>query len=146
MPDKPLSAFLLICQHLLEEKDGAFSAIRIVDLFFFERPAGVSIEQQAVLLHVFGSLKVPPSDEAEHIIQLNLIRPDGEVATLLGPKGFVFGGKFDDVPRGLNINAQIGVVPRQVGTHHIALLFDEQEVARAPFTLREQQPAEKSPE
>lgn len=141
MPSKPLSSYVLICEKLLHEKDGVFSAIRIVDIFYCAAPlAGVPAEQQAVAMFVVAHFQVPPEDDGTHSVLLDLMRPSGERTQILAnpnlnrpedePK------KAPGSPQGFSVAVQVGVIAKEYGSHQIVFSVDESEVATAAFTLQ----------
>jgi hypothetical protein len=139
-----ISAKILICEKALQEPDGVISAIRMVDVFYFTPRAALPIDQQAVAMVMVASGQVVVGDEAEHDLEFYLVRPDGERKLLGDPTKMPFKSTIPGAPAGFAMIANIGVVPKQMGTHYFALLFDNEEVARAPFTLveRKQEPSE----
>ena len=137
MPNDLISCFLLICQRAMQEKDGVYSAFRIVDIFFVDPIAEVPLERQAVQLTFLGSVRGYPGDATEHTVSIRLIRPDGDVTVLNESKATLEAKEaYRDLPRGLNVVGEIGVIPKQMGTHYITLTLDGEEVTRVPFTLR----------
>lgn len=77
MPQKPLTAHILICEHVLEEKEGVFSAIRPVDLFAIN-VAQPPVEGGGVLIKALVQMKSHADDSEPHHFRLDLIRPDGD--------------------------------------------------------------------
>lgn len=142
MPMMPIST-VLTCERVLTEGDGVMSIIRMVDLFYFVLKANVPIEEQPVYLTVLAIVRVPSGDDEEHTFQIQLIRPNEERTVIGDPLKAKLGPKISGAPRGLNLVAKIGVVPKQTGIHYISLLFDGVETTRTAFTLVERK-AEKS--
>ncbi len=140
-----LSLSLLICERSLTEADGVMSAIRMVDVVYVMLDPSIPVEKQQVMLTVIVLGKTNASDRTKHSLQLQLIRPEGQ--TTLVPDqplpvdhSVVPPALITEAPRGFGLNLQIGVVPRQMGTHWITVLFDGQEKGRVPFTLLERKP------
>ena len=130
---------LFVCEKILTEGD-IFSAIRIADLFVTTINSDIPIGSQAVQMSIFGQIKMTDTDQTEHTLELQLIRPDGEVQ-VVGP--LITGPprtKFSGIPGGYNIAGEMAVVPRQLGQHFFSLLLDGVEIARCPFTLLDHAP------
>ncbi len=133
----PISTIILVCANVLNEVDGVLSAIRIVDVFVTEPQPEIPVDKQAVLMRVLVMCKFMPEDSGEHVLELHLIRPDGSVSQVGSPfKGSCApSSKYEATPGGINLVAEIGVVPKQMGTHYFAVMVDGKERGRAPVTL-----------
>ena|ERR1700722_10273887 len=125
-----------ICEKVLFEQDQVLSAIRIVEIFSVPINPEVSLEKQGVLMMVLASGRVPMEDDSEHILELVLIRPDGQTTPIGEPIRTAYPLSNPSFPRGFNIAVQVGVKPTQMGLHHIAVSFDGEEVRRIPFILQ----------
>ena len=141
MPLPPdLSVSVFICEKALREADGILSAIRLVDVFLVSRPPDVPVEQQIVQMHVVAVIRSQTITLGRHTIRLDLLRPNGERRP--GPEQIE--ATIDEpnfpAPRGISLAAQVGVVAKQQGTHWWILQLDDEEIARAPFTLLELKP------
>src|SRR5580700_7769613 len=79
MPSKPppLSAFIVLCERVLNETDSIVSAIRIADVLAVHVPPGANPESHAVIAHVLAMCKFSYDDESTRVIALRLRRPDG---------------------------------------------------------------------
>jgi Family of unknown function (DUF6941) len=137
-----LAATMLACERILHESDGVVSAIRIIDILTFTPSEEVPIERQRTPVHVLARVLTSADDEAEHVVRMSLVRPDGKRVEM----GEAFRGaipppKVAGVPRGLTINAQIDVVPTE-GTHWIVASFDGEDVSRTPLSVRLNAPPE----
>jgi hypothetical protein len=115
--------------------------MRVVDVFFVRRLPEVPIEKQSVAMQVLLTCKFKHGDKSKHTVQLELVRPDG-TRDPMGDivKDLVGASQYPEAPGGFNIAAQIGIIPKQLGTHYIVVLIDGVEVDTAPFTLLEQKP------
>jgi hypothetical protein len=137
LPPSVISANTVICETILTEDSGVVSAIRIVDVFQYVRHPTVPLEQQVITVRILGIVRTKIGDTAEHIIGVNVLRPDEEH----GEIHEVFRGpmptKVPEAPGGFTVQAVVGVVPRKQGTHYGIVYFDGVEVARTPFTLVE---------
>jgi uncharacterized protein DUF6941 len=136
MPQKLLAANVIICETVLDQKDEVMSAIRIVDLMTLRIIPELPIEKQTVQLSGLVMVKSRIGDDGEHHIQVDLVRPNGEVTKLL-ERSCVATSILPQTPGGANFILQVALVPRQMGTHYFRLSVDGEEVTTAPFTLRE---------
>jgi hypothetical protein len=144
MSMKPFSNSILICEKILTEADGVMSMIRMVDVFYITPKADVPIEKQLVQMTVLARVRASSGDDDEHTLQLQLIRPKKETAQIGEALKTKIPAKSPGGPQGMNLVAQFGVIPKQMGTHYIALLSDGVETARAEFTLAERKVEEAS--
>jgi hypothetical protein len=147
-----ISLNVILCEKVLLEQDQIFSAVRIVDVFYFKRMPSTPLDKvPPIPMSVLVMGKTKPEDSSEHSVQLVLIRPDEETSTVGDPLKAVFqptmkddgisrladGSKVSDIPGGFTIRAEISIVPRQVGRHQFAVYMDDQLVAKVPFTILE---------
>ena len=153
-PQTLISLNVIVCEKILFEQDQIYSAVRIVDVFYFRRDANLPIESQPIPLCILVSGKTQPEDKAEHSVQLVLVRPNGESTPIGEPLRAVFeavlkeqgrsllvdGSKESDIAGGFTVRAEINIVPRAVGRHQIEVFLDDILVARTPFTILELKP------
>jgi len=84
-PANLISAFIFTCENVLQDKDNAFSAIRIVDLYAPEAvppgltPDGIGIDVKRLFMAKFDG-----SDGDQYTVNINHIRPDGSKGKLDG--------------------------------------------------------------
>jgi hypothetical protein len=140
---KFISASLLICEKVLEEKDETVSAIRLIDNFRIASQPPSSpkkTEDTVVRISALGIMKVDDPDTAEHVVELLLERPSGEGVRLGGKMPYTFPKPPEDavVPPllGINLRIEFGLVAKEMGRHCIVMYFDGGEISRAPFTLQ----------
>ncbi len=144
MIELPLSATLLICDRLIEEKDDVFTLVRLIDYFRVSVKPDFPIEQQVVKLRAFINLKTTPEDNSQHTILLRVIRPDGATGVAVPETPVELKTKVPATPLGINLGVQLDVVPRIMGTHYLVLVVDGKDAAWAQFTLQSRQdPSEK---
>jgi hypothetical protein len=136
LPKGFVAAFVIICEKILVEKDEMQSAIRIADIFQFQRLPGV-VGEPIIPINVLVQVRFLPTADPTHTLELRLIRPDGEMKTVGPPVTQAMHPKFPDVSIGYNFGAVFGVIARLSGIHYVVLFLDGQEVARAPFSLIE---------
>jgi len=136
---KPLLASVTICQRILQETDAVFSLIRVVDIFYVDLIEGIPPEKQTISASFLASIKFPvgsfPSLET---VRISLVLPDDNT-TLLGTVGTpeIIPDKGIAAPLGFSVIGQVQVAANVLGTYYVVLSFEEEEVARAPFTLAE---------
>lgn len=147
-----ISVNVILCEKVLQEEDHVYSAIRIVDVFYFRRNPLAPAEMPLIPMNVLVMGKSEPEDNIEHSVQLILMRPDEQPTPVGGPLKAVFesktkaehllanGSLASDVVGGFSIRADISVVPRQVGRHQFIVYLDDEVVAKVPFTILELKP------
>jgi hypothetical protein len=148
-----ISINVILCETLLLDQENVYSAIRIKDVYYFERQPGVAPEHlPPIPMKILVIGKTPPEDESKHSVQLGLIAPDGRRSFMGDPLEAVLqarlndesllaeGSKASDIAGGFTIVARINIVPTQVGLHYVVVFLDGQPVARCPFTILELKP------
>lgn len=137
MLDSPISASLTICEKILVESDNVISAIRLVDIFFFNPIDGVPLEKTPVRIAVLAQCKFRIGSAEGHALKLRLLRPSGELkdASEELEVKLVPSLHVPNAPLGLNAGVTLDVIPKEEGTHWLILLIDGEEVSRTPFTL-----------
>jgi hypothetical protein len=126
---EPYLKFGLLCEHVLQEKDGVLSFIRIVDRFTVsakgtkvpaEMPPG-EINLTAVM-GWWGGL-------GKHIAKIKVIMPGGEWES---PPFTVF---LDSLERGQNIIANFTLAVKQEGLYWVEFLLNSKVKSRMPFRI-----------
>lgn len=138
LPAHVISVTIILCERVLNEKDGVLSVVRIVDTYEIAKeglpPEG---ERGPIMMHILIMVKLVPSQgETNHSIQLRIIRPNGEIADIGAPTSAVTPPGQSDASVGLNVIVPLGVIPKRMGLHYVECLLDGQAAARMPFTLR----------
>src|ERR1700682_666065 len=110
-----ISAF--ICERVLQEADGVFSALRIADIFYVPEgvPEGATVQFFAVI-----SLKVAPAPKGDIQIAVTFINASGERERLPDP-GVPTppSARLPDDPRipgGVTLVMQLNIKPKNMGT------------------------------
>ena len=143
MPVKPLSASVLICERVLQEKDGVLTLVRVADLFHALPPKSEA-DYSIVEMRLVITCKFPTSDLSEHLVEVKLKRPDGNVLSAnLSTNGSPFRinlgilpiPPIEGVPRGFTIALPWGVKALLTGLHEVMLLTDGEHVASYFFML-----------
>ena len=124
----PHLAMAVLCERVLQERDGVLSLIRIVDRFTV---VGVSKEMapsplQTTLVIVFKS----GATTGKHIIRIRPIPPSGNAM----PEQ-EFPALFEGRDRGVGIVAQIGFVLNEEGLYWIDVYFEDAIVTRIPMMV-----------
>jgi hypothetical protein len=148
-----ISLNVILCEKILLEADQIYSAVRIVDVFYFKRdPSYPNSQTIPMCILVMG--KIQPEDKSEHWAQLVIETPDGSRSQIGEPLRAVFevaiseeeksllaeGSSVSDIAGGFTIRANINFVSRQIGRHQIIVFLDGDLVARSPFTILELKP------
>jgi hypothetical protein len=136
MPQKLLASYILICERVIEEKDGVLSVIRMADFYgvppaALESTIGVRL---GIQLQAAITAKAVPEDTGEHHFAVKLIRPKGEYSLLL-EKSQRMRSRIFGSPGGASFTLKLGSFVKEMGTHYVTLEADGEEVARAPFTV-----------
>jgi hypothetical protein len=131
-PTGPYLAAAFLCERLLQDKDGVYSAIRLVDRIIQtatgpQPPA--EMPPLPVNLTAFVSFKAGAA-RGRHTVTLRLEDPSG-IRSNLGTTGIVLEG--DD--RGANVAAQLGMNLRLEGLYWIDVLLGGNLVTRMPLRL-----------
>lgn len=138
LPSDCISATALICEKVLREDDDVISAIRLVDVFQFKRDTNIPPEIQAVTMHVLVLLKFKPESTASHNIRLRLLRPSGQLIDATKPVEVSHQpSRYPTAVRGAVLNALAPVLTKEEGLHWWVVYLDDEEAARAGFTLLE---------
>lgn len=142
-----VSAFVIICQQVLIEKDNVPSVIRMVDLFSAppDMPRLPDGSLVPVSMQLYINIRLTPDDDAVHNVSFTLTRPDGSVTQreLLSASAPIPPGGTTQGDRGLNIAGPLGVLPTHFGRHQIGVFVDGERVAIASFFIQ-QSPSESS--
>lgn len=143
LPANIIAVSAFICEKLLRETDGVLTAVRLVDLFFVpELPT--SMPDEATFPGPFisavavVSIKSAPGDTSEHLIEMKIMKPDGETKVLGEPTPGRFESRLGSrVPGGLTAAVQMNLNLRRamIGQHYLCVSVDGEEVTRVPFTL-----------
>ena len=141
----PITAYVLICDRVLNEGDSILSAIRISDHFTSNAPPEAPGDDIVINLQVLSAAKFALEDQHGHSLQLQLIRPNGESKLLHEPSEVALAPKVAGFPRGLQMISVIGIKLTQPGLHFFALMCDGVECCRTPFMLRRQTTESKEP-
>ncbi len=155
LPPSLVSLNVIVCEKILFEEDRVYSAIRMVDVFYFRRNLNLAIEEQSIAMCVLIMGKTQPDEKEEHSVQIVIRGPDGEAKPIGDPLRAVFvsilseegkallaeGSKVSDIAGGFTLRADIKVVPRQTGKYQVEVLMDSILVAKTPFTILELKPA-----
>jgi len=129
---KPYLTAALICEKVLEEKDGNLSVIRIADRLEFHVPPGLASDQTPVAnLSGLVALKSGQSKGGPFKLRFDLIRPSGDRKTVSTIDAQLAEGE----DQGANFIIQFGIRLEQEGLHWFDVFFDDELLTRIPLTL-----------
>ncbi len=135
MPAKPIYVNAVLCERALLEQDGVFSAIRLVDIFYVD-PSAVSPEGRPIGVQLLLNVKFPSEDEGDHVVEIRLERPGEPPVKIAETEPGKATGRVPSAPKGINVVARFGVIPKTVGVHFMSVLLDGETVSRIPFMLQ----------
>ncbi|HLJ16444.1 MAG TPA: hypothetical protein VKV15_18235 [Bryobacteraceae bacterium] len=136
MPPSLISISAFICDRVLCEQDHVFSAIRIVDVFFCPPLIpNVPPERQVIGIAIVILGKFLPGTDSSHRVQLQLLRPDGDITTIGEETVVKVTSSVAAAAGGFTMCGPVGVIPTQMGLHYLQVLLDGEEATRTPFTL-----------
>ena len=97
------------------------------------------------MIQAYGFLqfRAQPGHFEEHDVEFRIIDPAGNVSVVSVVKGS-FNSPVEDTPTGLTALIQLNIIITSYGTCILCALLDGVEIARTPFTLRQQVVAEKT--
>jgi hypothetical protein len=130
----------LICERVLEEKDGTLSAIRIVDrstLTLNRALVGPGVPSQVpeglAPIVPFAVLVSFRSGDASGTfeLQLRLERPDGEIRDVTQPTPLYLAGG----DQGTNLVVNVAFNAREAGLYWIRVILAGREITRVPFRI-----------
>jgi hypothetical protein len=147
---KPLLAAAFICEKVLQDKDDALSAIRIVDTFTVSIPSDIPLGVQPQIgLTLLVSFKAGDA-EGKHELLVKLRSPAGD--EIKGHYGQVplrpdekasqgYKANFEFKPGqpedGANLVISCSLPIKQFGLYYFEVFVDDEMVTRVPFRLRE---------
>jgi hypothetical protein len=132
--DGPLVLAALVCEQVLEERDGVLSATRIVDRVIVERhDDGVPAVQVRYLVMLRRGMAAIGSGEHEASIVLRYPSGEHEVVTREPWKVSWPPGEAQDEGVNLNVTLRLGL-PAE-GLYWLEVLFDGAHVAATPLRV-----------
>lgn len=132
----PLVLAALVCEQVLEEKDGVLSATRIIDRFFLDQPVPPGAER-GVQFHYLVILKrgTAAITGGEHEASVMLRFPSGQrEGTTIGALKVPWPAEEGE-DQGLNLNMTLQLPLPAEGLYWIDLLFDGALLASTPFRV-----------
>jgi hypothetical protein len=141
MPEAgPLLAAALLCERVIEDKEGVLSIIRIVDNFTVSLPVITPPpgSTPVVVLTLLVSFKAGQA-KGTYQVELRLRSASGKPLKGMGehPKpSFTFAGEQPE--QGANIVINAGVPANEPGLYYFDVLLDGAFVTSVPFRIREQ--------
>jgi hypothetical protein len=140
-----ISAFALVCQNVLTEKDGVSSIIRMVELFGLAFQGEIGEIDKARLppipMCLFAYVRFSSDDTDSHTLAFSITRPSGDVKTIpIFDNKVIEPAKIPEADRAISVIGQIGVDPKEFGRHEVTVHLDNKAVAATYFILMEQPP------
>ena len=130
MAEEPYVALACLCEKALQEKDGVYSLIRIVDIFYVPEPPDPPDEEVAVAFYAVISLRVVEL-EGSFDLALQVSRPDGTDDTMMEPEKVGLSGEQQNI----NVIVQIAIRRFQLGQYWLNVLWDGKVLTTVPFRL-----------
>jgi hypothetical protein len=134
---RPYVTAALLCEKVLQEKDGTLSIVRIADKLQYRvegivggssTPQPVQIKPAVVLQGLIGLKSGPVS--GDHTVSIVAERPSGARKELT-KSTFAFLGK--DQGQNMVLNLQIAI--EEDGLHWFDILFDDERLTRIPLMI-----------
>ena len=138
-----VSAVAITCQHVLIERDGVSSIIRMVEWFSVHptTPVLADGKRPPVVMTLFISVRLTNDDEDCHSISFELERPNGDLKREeVMPERVLAPSNIPGADRVINVSAQIGVEVIQFGKHIFHILLDGVRVAKTQVFILESLP------
>jgi hypothetical protein len=131
LPGGPHIAAAMLCDRVLQEKDGVLSLIRMVDRFVRPRPTP-QIPPQPIQVNLVISLKAGGVTTGSYKIKLRVFKPNTTApAAEMEPEAFFEGGE----DRGVNIVVPFLMLAEEDGVYWIDVLFENQLLTKIPFRV-----------
>jgi hypothetical protein len=136
MPLNILSCSILVCEKILVEVDNITSAIRIVDVFYVPHPAP---EIPLISISALLTLRVNGYDSSEHLLDVRLIGPTGQDVAAISGQKVTMSPKIGEADiGGFTAGTVLNIAIKQPGLFYVVAFLDGEEIARTPFTVRQQ--------
>ena len=143
LPKNIFSVTAFACETILVEQDMVHSAIRMLDAIYMTRVDDVvEREKQRIQINLLIMVRADTVEETEHSLQITLTRPNGD-QKVQPPIPITMKSLIPGLTGGHTIQADLRVVPIQMGTHLITVTIDGEEAAKVRFTLLEVPVAQK---
>ena len=126
----------LICQHVLKEENGIYSALRIADMIEIELPANVDLSKfsfQQISCHALFIFKSDQPEEFE--VEISYLKPDGNRE---GRQ--VFPIKLKEAPSGHLLDITMEVQPQAEGVYWVEAYIKSTLATRIPFRIVHKNP------
>jgi hypothetical protein len=137
-PDtKPLVTAALVCEKVLQEKDGVLSAVRIVDTYIQRLPKEApEVIASIITPTLLVSLK-SGDFEGKGVLKVSIQTPSGKINPM--PQDFPL--LFKGGHHGQNVIVNIGVESKMEGVYWFLIDWNGELLARTPLKLiREEAP------
>lgn len=139
-PRGPFIGAALLCERVLEEKDGVLSAIRIVDRWIVPRPFAQNDEQITALLRPVMVVVLKAGEATgSHTISVNMSSPNGNE-----DEGIAYPFELEGEDRGVNLVVPTLLEIQQEGLYWFNVRIDGVLETRIPLRVAWQQDTELS--
>jgi hypothetical protein len=129
--DGPWTGAALLCEQVLQERDGVLSFIRIVDRFVRPRPTA-QIPPQTIHLHLAIMLKSGGVPTGNYQVKIRIFKPDATTPAMEISNDAFFEGGED---RGVNIVSPLILLADEEGVYSIEVRFMDKLITRVPFRV-----------
>jgi len=132
----PLLLAAIVCEQILEERDGVLSATRIVDRFVLQRSdapgvvAGLQVRYLAMLRRGGASIQ-----SGDHEASILLRYPSGRREVITTDPWNVSWPDGDGEDEGVNLTVRLTLALPEEGLYWLDLLFDGSPVASTPLRV-----------
>ena len=132
--DKPYVSAAILCEQILEEKNGSLTLVRIADRVDFSIQGLPSGYTPVIALKGLLSLKSGPV-KGDFTIKLIVTRPNGETQgqPMILPKMTFLGGEH-----GQNAILNISVAIHEEGVYWFDVYFENEPLTRIPLVVKQQ--------
>ena len=133
----PFRAVIFPCERLLKEVDGVWSAIRLVDIFYWNPQEDGSTDEEkrpTIPMNWYCHVKRVDWVKSRHRIRFTMIAPTEEESPV-GVESEVEFASHGNVYPGAIIPVHLRMRPRGFGLYQLILYVDDQEVNRGFVTI-----------
>jgi hypothetical protein len=121
-----------VCERILREQDGVLSAIRLVDVFYYDPPSDANVKP-VITVAVIGLGKALEDFSCD--ITLRLTTPSGKELPLGKPVTVSTKSKVANAPGGFNLQATFGLLAIEDGTYYVSAFTNDDLLGSAPITV-----------
>lgn len=123
----------LLCDSVLEEKDGTISAIRIIDQIHLVMPQMDEDAFGALAISALISVYASDATRGRHRLSIRQRGLDGALSEVKREYEIAIGEKS----AAMNLILKMNVLVKTFGVHRLEVFWDDEHLATIPFTLVE---------